>query len=298
MRSRTCPCESRDDALMVHQGPHFPFDRSPHPLLYSQIEDRAAMGVALDPLNHFCFHHSIRRLPMKTFSMTHQGRLRDKNEDMCFVKEFDDGSALLGVFDGLGGQAGGDKASEKARDSLAEFNPDSRALEGHLVELMQIANRGILDMVDQVPDLRGMGTTMTVAYVGDGSVTWAHVGDSRLYLFREGKLQRITEDDTIPGLLLAEGEIDHEEARVHPLKNVLFDCLGRGDFEAHAGRFEIQEQDILLLSTDGLHDEVPEEEMISILQLNKDLQGMLEALVSAALEAGGRDNITVVGAEV
>jgi serine/threonine protein phosphatase PrpC len=166
------------------------------------------------------------------------------------------------------------------------------------VELMQIANRGILDMVDQVPDLRGMGTTMTVAYVGDGSVTWAHVGDSRLYLFREGKLQRITEDDTIPGLLLAEGEIDHEEARVHPLKNVLFDCLGRGDFEAHAGRFEIQEQDILLLSTDGLHDEVPEEEMISILQLNKDLQGMLEALVSAALEAGGRDNITVVGAEV
>jgi serine/threonine protein phosphatase PrpC len=235
---------------------------------------------------------------MKTFSMTHQGRVRDKNEDMCFVKEFEDGSALLGVFDGLGGQAGGDKASERARDSLAEFNPDSQSLERHLVELMQIADRGILDMVDQVPDLNGMGTTMTVAYVRDGNVTWAHVGDSRLYLFREGKLQRITEDDTIPGLLLAEGEIDQEEARVHPLKNVLFDCLGRGDFEAHAGRFEVQEKDILLLSTDGLHDEIPEEEMLSILLLHKDLQGMLEALVSAALEAGGKDNITVVGVEV
>jgi serine/threonine protein phosphatase PrpC len=235
---------------------------------------------------------------MKTFSMTHQGRVRDKNEDMCFVKEFEDGTVLVGVFDGLGGQAGGDKASERARDSLAEFNPDSQSLERHLVELMQIADRGILDMVDQVPDLNGMGTTMTVAHVGDGNVTWAHVGDTRLYLFREGKLQRITEDDTIPGLLLAEGEIDQEEARVHPLKNVLFDCLGRGDFEAHAGRFEVQEKDILLLSTDGLHDELPEEEMLSILLLNKDLQATLEALVSAALEAGGTDNITVVGVEV
>jgi protein phosphatase len=163
---------------------------------------------------------------------------------------------------------------------------------------MEIANRSILDMVDEAPALSGMGTTMTVAYVGNGSVTWAHVGDSRLYLFREGQLERVTEDDTIPGLLLAEGEIDQEEARVHPLKNVLFDCVGRGDFEAHAGRFKIQENDILLLSTDGLHDEVPEEEMISILLLNKDLQVKLEDLVSAALDAGGSDNITVVGAEV
>jgi protein phosphatase len=217
---------------------------------------------------------------------------------MCLIKEFQDGSTLLGVFDGLGGQAAGEKASERARDSMEEFDPRSQSLERHLVELMQIANRSILDMVDEAPALSGMGTTVTVAYVGNGSVTWAHVGDTRLYLFREGKLERITEDDTIPGLLLAEGEIDQEEARVHPLKNVLFDCVGRGDFEAHAGRFETKNDDLLLLSTDGLHDEVPEEEMISILLLNKDLQGKLEALVSAALDAGGRDNITVVGVEV
>jgi len=235
---------------------------------------------------------------MKTFSITHQGNVREKNEDMCFVKEFEDGSALLGVFDGLGGQVAGEKASEMAKDSMLEFDPYSQSIERHLVELMQIANRSILDMVDEAPALQGMGTTMTVAYVGNGRVTWAHVGDSRLYLFREGQLHRVTEDDTIPGLLLAEGEIDQEEARVHPLKNVLFDCLGRGDFEAHAGRFEIQEEDLLLLSTDGLHDQVREEEMVSILLLNKGLQGKLEALVSAALDAGGEDNITVVGAEV
>jgi protein phosphatase len=235
---------------------------------------------------------------MKTFSITDQGRVRDTNEDVSFVKEFDDGSALLGVFDGLGGQAAGDMASERARESLEEFNPHSHSLERHLVELMQVANRSILDLVDEAPKLQGMGTTMTVAYVGNGTVTWAHVGDSRLYVFREGKLKRVTEDDTIPGLLLAEGEITQEEARVHPLKTVLFDCIGRGDFEANAGKFEIQEDDLLLLSTDGLHDEIPEKEMISILLLDKDLQGKLEALVSAALDAGGSDNITVVGAEV
>jgi protein phosphatase len=235
---------------------------------------------------------------MKTFSLTDQGHVRDTNEDVAFIKEFDDGSALLGVFDGLGGQAAGDVASEKAKETLEEFNPHSQSLERHLVELMQKANRSILDLVDEAPDLQGMGTTMTVAYMGNGTVTWAHVGDSRLYVFREEKLTRVTEDDTIPGLLLAEGDITQEEARLHPLKNVLFDCLGRGDFEATAGKFEIQEDDLLLLSTDGLHDEVSEKKMISILLLDKDLQGKLEDLVSAALDAGGRDNITVVGAEV
>ena len=235
---------------------------------------------------------------MKTFSVTHQGRVREKNEDMHFVKKFHDGSVLLGVFDGLGGQAAGEKASESARESMEEFDPYSQSMERHLVELMQIANRSILDMVDEIPDLRGMGTTMTIAYAGNGSVTWAHVGDSRLYVFREGQLTRITEDDTIPGLLLAEGEITKEEARVHPLKNALFECIGRGDFEATAGSFELEENDLLLLSTDGLHDEVSEKEMISTLLSKEDLEERLEALVSAALEAGGRDNITVVGAEV
>ncbi len=235
---------------------------------------------------------------MKTFSVTHQGRVRDKNEDMHFVKVFNEGSALLGVFDGLGGQAAGEKASERAKESMEAFNPYSQSMERHLVELMQIANRSILDMVDEIPDLRGMGTTMTIAYAENGSVTWAHVGDSRLYVFREGKLRRITEDDTIPGLLLAEGEITKEEARVHPLKNALFECIGRGDFEANAGSFKLGKDDLLLLSTDGLHDEVSEKEMISILLLKKDLEEKLEALVSAALDAGGHDNITVVGAEV
>lgn len=240
----------------------------------------------------------VSQSEMKTYSITHQGRVRNSNEDICFVKEFEDGSVLLGVFDGLGGQAAGEKAAEKAKESLKEFNPDSPSMERHLVELMQIANRGILDLVDETPAFQGMGTTMTIAYAGNGMVTWAHVGDSRLYIFRDGKLRRVTEDDTIPGLLLSEGEITKEEARVHPLKNVLFECIGRGDFEANAGNFEIQKEDMLLLSTDGLHDEVPEKKMLSILLSNKDLIAKLEALVSAALDAGGRDNITVVGAEV
>lgn len=235
---------------------------------------------------------------MKTFSITHQGRVRDSNEDTCLVKEFEDGSILLAVFDGLGGQAAGDTAAKIAKESLDDFNPDSQPMENHLIQLMEVANRKILDVVEEDPALRGMGTTMTVAFVKGEVVSWAHAGDSRLYMFRQGDLSRITEDDTIPGILLSEGEITEEEARVHPLKNVLFECVGRGQVEAHGGSFEIQEKDLLLLSTDGLHDEVPEEKIVSILRSKRGLKGKLEALVSAALDAGGSDNITVVGAEV
>jgi protein phosphatase len=152
-------------------------------------------------------------------------------------------------------------------------------------------------MVDRDPALWGMGTTMTLTFVSDGVVYWAHVGDSRLYLFSGGDIDQITEDDTIPGLLLGDGEITKEEARVHPNRNFLFEFIGCGEFEVHTGSFDVQKGDLLLLSTDGLHDEVPEETIVSVLRSNGNLEEKLEALVSAALDAGSTDNITVVGAE-
>lgn len=235
---------------------------------------------------------------MKTFSITHQGRVRPDNQDQYLVKEFQNGTILLAVFDGLGGEAAGQQAAEIAKESLDDFNPYARAIERHLIALMELANQKILDAVDQYPDQEGMATTMTVAFLRNGVVNWAHVGDSRLYLFHKGKAKLITEDDTIPGLLLSDGDITKEEARVHPMKNMLFECLGRTQFEAHAGSFKVEEGDTLLLSTDGLHDEVSEERMVSILLSNEELGEKFQALVSAALDEGGRDNITVVGAEM
>ena len=143
-----------------------------------------------------------------------------------------------------------------------------------------------------------MGTTLTVAVVRKEMIHWAHVGDSRLYKFNGDELFQVTEDDTMAGFLLAEGEINKEEARIHSTRNALFQCIGCGYFEAETGTFALKVRDLLLLSTDGLHDQVPEETIVSILGSDDGLKEKLEAPVSAALDVGGRDNMTVVGAEI
>jgi len=236
---------------------------------------------------------------MKSFAIKHRGLVKEDNQDLFFVKEFDDGCTLLAVADGLGGMVGGKRAAETAKECLNNFNPECQAVEAHIEELMQEANRRIMKTVEKEPDLEGMGTTMTAACVRNETVCWAHVGDSRLYLFRGDQLRQITEDDTMAGFLFSEGELTKEEARIHPGNQLVFQCIGgSGEFEADTGSFKVQEGDLLLFSTDGLHDEVPEEEIVSTLRSDKDLEEKMDALLSAALAAGGKDNIAVVVVEV
>jgi protein phosphatase len=235
---------------------------------------------------------------MNTYSVTHKGFVRDQNQDRFLVKEYSDETILLAVADGAGGEAEGARASEIARESLANFDPDVQEIEAHLVSLMRAADQRIVELVQKNPEIKGMGTTMTVAFVQEGVVSWAHVGDSRLYLLHGDQLSQLTEDDTMAGFLLSEGEIDSEEARVHPGRNFLFEFIGCGLFEVKTGSFSLQAGDIILLTTDGLHDKIPIEEILSVLKSEGELGDKLQALVSAALEASGKDNVTVVGLEV
>jgi len=236
---------------------------------------------------------------MKSFAMKHKGLVKEDNQDLFLVKEFADGSLLLAVADGLGGMVGGKRAAEMAKECLGNFSPECQPVEAHIEELMQEANRRIMETVGNEPDMEGMGTTMTAAFVTNGNVCWAHVGDSRLYLFRDDELRQITEDDTMAGFLFSEGELTKEEARIHPGNKLVFQCIGgSGEFEADTGNFEVQAGDLLLFSTDGLHDEVPEEEIVSTLRSDKDLEEKMDNLFSAALAAGGKDNIAVVVVEV
>jgi protein phosphatase len=107
---------------------------------------------------------------MKSFAMKHRGLVKEDNQDLFFVKEFDDGCILLGVADGLGGMVGGKRAAETAKECLNNFNPECQAVEAHIEELMQEANRRIMETVEREPDLEGMGTTMTAACVRNGTV--------------------------------------------------------------------------------------------------------------------------------
>ncbi len=178
---------------------------------------------------------------MKSFAMKHRGLVKKNNQDLFFVKEFDDGSILLAVADGLGGMVGGKRAAEMAKESLYNFNPECQAMEAHIEELMQEANRRIMETVEKEPDLEGMGTTLTAACIRNGTANWAHVGDSRLYLFRGDKLRQITEDDTMAGFLLSEGQLTKEEARIHPGNKFVFQCIGgSGEFEADTGNFKVE----------------------------------------------------------
>lgn len=235
---------------------------------------------------------------MKTESISRKGPVREQNQDRLLIRKFSNGSILLAVADGAGGEPAGEQASEIVKETLMQFNPELEVVESHLVELMLAADRHIVAMVEKEQDLRGMGSTMTAAFVRNGVLHWAHVGDSRLYLFRGNELSQETEDDTMAGFLLSEGELTKEEARNHPGRNLLFECVGCGHFEVKTGEFKVQQGDLVLLTTDGLHDKLPEDKIISILRAEGGLKEKLEELVSRALEVSGRDNVTVVAMHV
>ncbi|GKT09763.1 PP2C family serine/threonine-protein phosphatase [Desulforhabdus sp. TSK] len=235
---------------------------------------------------------------MKIFSATHRGLVRKINEDRFLAKEYADGVALLAVADGLGGHEGGERAAQMAISTMENLDTHSPDIERDLVQLVRTANRDISEASARNPTLKKMGTTLTAALVRDGAAHWVHVGDSRLYLFREEILLQITEDHTPLGILVRGGEITKEEARRHPLHNLLISCLGREKYEVDSGTLKLGTADLLLFTTDGLHDGIPEEKFISLLKANVSLEAKLDDLVEAALTAGGRDNITVVAVEI
>jgi protein phosphatase len=234
---------------------------------------------------------------MNTFAITHTGLVREDNEDRYLSVELDGGSVLLAVADGMGGEASGGLAAQIAKDCLKDFDPHSPEPEVHLLSLMQKAHEEILRQINDSPSHQGMGTTLTAAFAIENRVHWAHIGDSRLYLFRGAELRQVTGDHTIPALLLRDGEITEAEAAMHPMRNILLRCIGSKHLEVDTGSFDLTEGDLLLLSTDGLHDEVPGDTIASILSSEAGLEKRFESLVQQALEAGGRDNITIVGLE-
>ncbi len=235
---------------------------------------------------------------MKIAWETHQGLKRANNQDRYLVRDYGPEDALLAVADGMGGEAAGDQAAQIAIDSLIPFQSEEADPLLQLLGLFKQASENIAAQVRQNFQLSGMGTTLTTVFLRRGRAYYAHVGDSRLYLFRAGKLERVTWDHTLPDTLLKEGNITTEEARNHPAQNLLLQCIGCGRFKASTGILELETDDILLISSDGLHHEVPEEEIAARLTGAEDLAGALKKLIQAALDAGGRDNITIVAARV
>lgn len=212
--------------------------------------------------------------------------------------------AVLAVADGMGGAKAGEVASALAVTVLghemlsrgkAVDDGDTEALAQTFVRAVEVANERIREESAVNPARRGMGTTLTAVWVYDHVAQIVHVGDSRAYLFRKGRLARMTKDQSLVEKLLEDNIITEEEAQRMGARNIILQALGsEEDLEVAQPRGEVQAGDLLVLCTDGLTGVVPDDEVEEILRAGGSLQDTCDRLITAAEEAGGPDNITVL----
>jgi protein phosphatase len=224
------------------------------------------------------------------YAGTDTGRQRRANEDSLLAR-----SPLFVVADGMGGAQAGEVASRIAVDYFREGLEDDATPESALATIAVAANSRIHELSHSSAEHAGMGTTLTAVYVGDQEVAIAHVGDSRAYCLRDGELLRLTDDHSLVDELMRQGRLTPEEAVEHPQRSVITRALGpEGTVEVDTRSFRARSGDVYLLCSDGLTTMLSEEEIADVLRAHPRLRDAGEALIAAANEAGGRDNITVV----
>lgn len=227
----------------------------------------------------------------ESFKDSDTGRQRRANEDSLFAS-----APLFAVADGMGGAQAGEVASRIVVETFAGGLPDgSQSAEERLAALVQEANERVHDRSRSDVDLAGMGTTVTAAYVGEDDVSIAHVGDSRLYVLRDGTFERLTRDHSLVDELVREGKLTPEEADVHPQRSIITRALGpERTVEVDRLTWRGRSGDVYLICSDGLTSMVPESRVGEIIGSSPSLSVAGRQLIKAANDAGGRDNITVV----
>lgn len=219
------------------------------------------------------------------------GRKRRRNEDNYVATP-----PLFAVADGMGGAQAGEVASKLAASALEVGRAgELRGLE-RVAALVQEANRRVYARATSDPAASGMGTTMTVALVEGDVVALGHVGDSRAYLVREGRMEQLTDDHSLVNELLKSGKLSPEEAEVHPQRSVITRAVGTDpDVDVDAFAIEARVGDVFLLCSDGLTDMVEDEDILELVDRHRDdLDRAVRSLVAAANRGGGEDNITAV----
>jgi PPM family protein phosphatase len=226
---------------------------------------------------------------------SHPGRKRRHNEDAYVIEP-----PLFAVADGMGGAKAGEVASSLAAAALKEGGGDGPDAETRVTELIQEANRRVFRRANEDREASGMGTTMTVALVERGRVVFGHVGDSRAYLIRDGKIEQLTDDHSLVAELVRSGRLTPEEAETHPQRSVITRAVGT-EAEVDVDTFSIEPApgDLFLICSDGLTDMVDDRTIFQAIEKHRgNLEDAAKALVVAANRGGGEDNITVVFFEV
>lgn len=273
-------------------------------------------------------HPFSSRVVVDMGALTHRGLVRENNEDHFLIARvsrsillthtnlpldpggdrIEEVGYVLAVADGMGGHSSGEVASRLAlltgvhlvlnevRWSLKISHDEASALKERMRRYVLEVHQQISQKGNTDPTLYGMGTTLTVAYAVGRDLFTVHVGDSRAYLYRRGKLEQITQDHTVAQRLVSEGVLDARDAQHHRTKHILTNVLGgKGDHEvaAEIRQVRLQDGDRLLLCSDGLTDMVDDARIRQQLSLTPDSQKACDQLVAMALDAGGRDNVSV-----
>lgn len=233
---------------------------------------------------------------LRAAGATDVGRRRRTNEDRF---GFDPGLGLYLVADGMGGHTAGQVASGLAMDAMLEAVRCGTVGDGSPTERLRravaAANDLIFGTAEEQPGLAGMGTTLVALLVAGGRAAVAHVGDSRVYRVRAGRIRQLTDDHSLVGELQRRGEISADAAREHPHRHVLTRALGvRADAEPDLAELGFESGDVFVLCTDGLTQHVRDEEIEKSVVAGADLAEACERLVALANARGGEDNITVL----
>ncbi|QDT02417.1 Serine/threonine phosphatase stp [Rubripirellula lacrimiformis] len=267
-------------------------------------------------------------IDLNAFGATHQGLVRENNQDQFLIAQlsksmrvsatsmsFDqrlygqpEGEVLL-VADGMGGHAAGEKASSLAIETMVRRlldsihaglpadDSDDTVFRKNLEELLKDAHSRILVESAHHADQRGMGTTLTMAYVIWPRLYVAHAGDSRCYLIRDGQAQPLTTDHTLARQMVDAGGLKPEDEAKSKWSNVLWNVLGgrvNGDLIAEVHRFDLKPGDAIVLCSDGLHRYVDADQLATIVNESESPEVACQRLIQIALDAGGEDNVTVI----
>lgn len=235
---------------------------------------------------------------MKISLVTDIGQKRSNNQD--FINKFDNkqGITLVILADGMGGHRAGNIASEMTVTDLGrewvntDYTELSQIRDWFLVSL-ENENKKVYEL-GQTDEFKGMGTTVEALAIVDNNVIYAHVGDSRIGLLRHGEYQLLTSDHSLVNELVKAGQLTEEEAANHPQKNIITQSIGQANpVEPDLGVQMLEENDYLIINSDGLTNMITNDEIVEILNQDKNLNEKNKELVSLANDRGGLDNITI-----
>lgn len=238
-------------------------------------------------------------LRLEAFGVSDPGKVRENNEDCFYTPDASGADHYVMVADGMGGHTGGEVASSTCRDAIHRHMQEGhdRGLRGPelLRDTLSRANWDIWDKARRHARYRGMGTTLVLAMLEGSEWVLANVGDSRIYLFREGRLALLTSDHTMVQEMVRGGLITEEQAARHPQRHLITRAMGVDDLvEPDIVRLGAQPGDVMLLCSDGLTDTLTAEDILVLLSLPESLEKQARRLISVANQRGGPDNVTVV----